>query len=1112
MTPMPGVTGHLLSAAFIEAELLYGESRDVEFAWRQLTAWRAACAMLGPASTPRALLQSAAAPLCAALGFDPPTAVEVLEHSVGATIASPSGAVALLITPWGEGIDSMWRLAVTQAAKRCVPWCVVFDGLRLRIVDGTRLYARRYVEFDLDLAIDHRPTFAAFWRIAGVTALTTSSADPRSLRSMVVSSDKHAAGVCQSLRDGVLTASAEILRALTHPPSLHGNIRELRPGIVGINHAFEQALTIVYRMLFLLFAEARALVPLWHPIYRDSYSLESLRDAAERAPRTVGLWDALRAIARLAHAGCRAGDLRVTPFNGRLFAPAGTPLAERRGLDDDAARRAVIALSTRPAADRAGRERIVYRDLGVEQLGAVYETLLDYAPRLNGGQLTLQAGSGVRKATGTFYTPQPIADYVVRRTLAPLVHDASPEQILKLRVLDPAMGSGAFLVAACRYLARAYEGALVQSGACHPSDIDERERVAIRRTIAERCLYGVDVNPMAVQLARLSLWLVTLAADRPLSFLDHRLQVGDSLLGAWLGQLRRPPNATRRAAVAPALPLFGDEAVGDALRAAVPVRFSLETTPNDTIEQVRAKERALATLTARHAALPRWKRVANLWCAAWFGSRDGAAPASAYGALSDAALTGHGALPAATAARYLEAADEVGERRRLFHWELEFPEVFFDADGSRRARAGFDAVIGNPPWDMIRADAGGTESRAEAREDIAPLLRFTRDAGVYAAQSDGHANRYQLFAERAVALTREGGRLGLVLPSGLATDHGSSPLRRLLFSRCAVDAVVGMDNHRGVFPIHRSVRFLLVTATQGQPTGQIACRLGVDEPAALEAVGEEPAEGSAWFPVRVTPALLERISGPDLGLPHLTTAVDLAIVERAAALFAPLGSHAGWSARFGRELNASDDREAFRNDRRGLLVVDGKHLEPYRVAFDGIGRSISAADARRLLPSRRHHRARLAYRDVASATNRLTLIAAVLPAGCVSTHTVFCLRTPLCRRDQHFLCGLFNSLVVNYLVRLRVTTHVTTATVEQLPIPTADAAPAAAREIAALARLLARRPTVAAFARLNARVAELYQLSVDEFEHILATFPLIPAADRVQALRLFEGRGVAVKR
>jgi type I restriction-modification system DNA methylase subunit len=213
----------------------------------------------------------------------------------------------------------------------------------------------------------------------------------------------------------------------------------------------------------------------------------------------------LQAIARLAHAGCRAGDLRVTPFNGRLFAPSRTPLADRRDLDDEAARRAVLALSTRPAPDRAGRERIAYRDLGVEQLGAVYETLLDYEPRIEPeprrsvqsdrdvspapvgpvegarppaarplerprSRVSLVRGSSIRKATGSFYTPQPLADYLVRRTLGPLVRDAAPGDILRLRVVDPAMGSGAFLVAACRYLADAYETALLRTGGCAASD------------------------------------------------------------------------------------------------------------------------------------------------------------------------------------------------------------------------------------------------------------------------------------------------------------------------------------------------------------------------------------------------------------------------------------------------------------------------------------------------------------------------------------------------------------------------------------------------------------------------------------------------------------------
>jgi hypothetical protein len=1047
--------------------------------------------------------------------------------------------VAVIVTRWGERLDPLWRDAVTEGIKRSAAWCLLFNGVRLRLVDAARVYARRHLEFDLDIATDDSRSLAALWSTASAGAFGSDRNDNASLSAIVAASDRHASGVCRSLRDGVLAASSEVLAALigcrrstnakaattagknrlSDDSQANQALRSSR-SLRATAETFEQALTIVYRMLFLLFAEARALVPLWHPVYRQSYSIEALRDIAERPERAPGLWDALRAIARLAHAGCRAGDLRVTPFNGRLFSPARTPLAERRDLDDETARRAILALSTRQAPDRSGRQRIAYRDLGVEQLGAVYETLLDYEPRIEDARgsdgasrvtVSLESGSGVRKATGTFYTPQPIADYLVRRTLGPLVRDLDADRILQLRIVDPAMGSGAFLVAACRYLAAAYEAALIRDGACHASDIDDADRARMRRTIAERCLYGVDLNPMAVQLARLSLWLATLSADRPLSFLDHRLATGDSLVGAWLAHLRTAPKARRSSQRPASMPLFADDAVREALRQTLPIRFSLESIPNDTLDQVKTKERALAAITARNAAASRWKRVADAWCATWFAGDD--VPASAFGALSDLALTGTSVLPTRMAARCADAAAAAAAARRFFHWELEFPEVFFDRDGCRRADGGFDAVIGNPPWDMIRADAGSAAARSRARRDLGAMLRFTRDSGIYTSQSGGHANCYQLFLERAIDLVRAGGRFGLVLPSGLATDQGSAALRRRLLTRCNVDAIIGVDNHRGVFPIHRSVRFLLVTATAGSATSAIACRFGVHDPSELEAIGDARADGDA-FPVRLTPAALERLSGPDLTIPTLRSPVDVAIAERAATRFPPLGSERGWSAVFGRELNATDDRAAFRavdrergtrlqRDQYNLPVIEGKHIEPFHVAVDRAAYAIRADDARRLLRSNRHERPRLAYRDVASATNKMTLIAAVLPAGCVSTHTVFCLRTPLPRRAHYFLCGLFNSLVVNYLVRLRVTTHVTTATVERLPVPPPDAAPAAVREIAALARLLSRRSDPVAAARLNARVAELYHLTRTEFAHVLDTFPLISRQARDQALKRF---------
>jgi hypothetical protein len=691
------------------------------------------------------------------------------------------------------------------------------------------------------------------------------------------------------------------------------------------------------------------------------------------------------------------------------------------------------------------------------------------------------------------------------------VAESTPEQILSLKVLDPAMGSGAFLVAACTYLAQAYESALVRAGTCHSTDLGPRERVNIRRTIAERCLYGVDLNPMAVQVARLSLWLATLAADKPLSFLDHHLQVGDSLLGAWLSSLRSAPGGRRRPGGKVSFPLFEDATIGDALAEALPVRFTLSSVPDDSVERVHEKERALAALARRHTALSKWKRIADLWCAHWFADQH-AGGAFPFRAIADAILTGQSALPERTVSACLDDSERIAAARRFFHWELEFPEVFFEPAGTRRPAPGFDAVIGNPPWDMIRADSGSAETRSRARHEIGGTMRFTRESGVYESQSDGHVNRYQLFVERATALARPNGRFGLVLPSGLAMDHGSARLRRLLFSQCAVDSLVGFENRLRVFPIHRSVRFLLLTATRGSPTTEMCCRLGVMDPATLETVEDRSGQHDPWFTVRMSPALLTRLSGDDLSVPDVRAPIDLAIAERAAVLFPALGDDRGWGLRFGRELNATEDRDHFRAAGRGLPIVEGKALEPFRVNVGQARCSIAPGNARQRLGAR-HERPRLAYRDVASATNRVTLIAAVLPAGCVSTHTIFCLRTRLPLRAQYFLCGLFNSFVVNYLVRLRVATHVTTAIVERLPVPPRETAPGTFEEIAAMARFLSRhapdRSEAAAtvFANLNARVGRLYRLTDEEFEHVLGTFPLVESEVRAAALQAFKRLG-----
>jgi hypothetical protein len=1090
-----GFSGRLIAEQFLEEQIArFPQPSQVPGFIDGYRKRREGQRLLGPASSVRTVLEAAATPIAEWLGFGVAD-VEFLGNAAAASLRADGVVVALLVTGWGDRLDPWWRVAVVDGRRRGASWCLLFNGTHVRLLNAARVYSRRFAEFDLDSAADDEMTVSAMRLLLTAEVMTrrTSSRDDSRLDALLALSEGHASNVCRSLRAGVLETSEHVLRALA-----------TRPHRQSVAEVFEQALTIVYRMVFLFFAEGRSLVPSWHPIYRNSYSLEHLSEQAiSQTP--VGLWDALRAVARLAHAGCRAGDLRVTPFNGRLFAPSKTPLADRRDLDDDAARRSLIALSTRPSADGEGRERIAYRDLGVEQLGAVYETLLDYIPRVDRRQIegtsrtqtivSLEAGSGVRKATGTFYTPQPIASYLIRQTLQPLVREATPEQILDLKILDPSMGSGAFLVGTCAFLSEAYEAALITHTRCHPSDLGPRERATIRRTIAERCLYGVDLNPMAVQLARLSLWLATLAADRPLSFLDHHLQVGDSLLGTWISCLRRPPSDRRRTE---SMPLLDGLPVEQTLRVVLPIRFSLASDPNDTPEHVRAKERALADLTHRESSLSKWKRIADLWCARWFDPELRTC-APVFRTLSDAILTGQCVLPRAKADHFLGIAEASAIVHRFFHWELEFPEVFFDATGERKPDAGFAAVVGNPPWDMVRADHD-TRDRSQSRAESASVVRFTRDAGVYEAQSDGHANRYQLFLERSLALTRPGGRVGLVLPAGLTADHGSTRLRRWLFSRASVDALVGFDNKQAIFPIHRSVRFLLLTGTSGAVTTSIGCRFGEVDPAILEQCDDNGRQ--AWFSVRLSPELIRQLSGDDLSVPDVRTPVDLAIAEKAATLFRPLGADSGWSARFGRELNATDDRDVLRAAGHGLPVAEGKLVEPYQLRLSDARHSISTSDAGRLL-GQRHRHWRLAYRDVASATNRRTLIAALLPPGSVSTHTVFCLRTPLSLMAQRFLCGLFNSLVVNYLVRLRVVTHVTTTIVERLPVPIEEEAGTAYSEVGSIARALSQRHDSILEARLNALVAHLYQLTREEFDHVLGTFPLIAAADRSRAFDQF---------
>jgi hypothetical protein len=218
----------------------------------------------------------------------------------------------------------------------------------------------------------------------------------------------------------------------------------------------------------------------------------------------------------------------------------------------------------------------------------------------------------------------------------------------------------------------------------------------------------------------------------------------------------------------------------------------------------------------------------------------------------------------------------------------------------------------------------------------------------------------------------------------------------------------------------------------------------------------------------------------------------------------PLGSENGWGARFGRELNATDDRPHFHSRRGGLPVLEGKHIEPFRVHIDRAATRILRQRAALLLePAQTFMRSRLAYRDVASSTNRLSLIAAILPAGVVTTHSLFCLRTPLSKDNQAFLCGMLNSFVANYLIRQVMTTHLGSATVEALCVPRPHDESMRFRELVELARALSVEHSDEDYARLQAVAASCYGLTAEELTHVLSTFPLIDETTRAKTLDEF---------
>ncbi len=548
---------------------------------------------------------------------------------------------------------------------------------------------------------------------------------------------------------------------------------DLSPNALGpddLQEIYDQSLYLLYRLLFILYGESRGLLPMENELYREYYSLSRItQDIADgrmaRVERTTMVWRRLETLFRII-----GGDdaqlnrsLDVPRYDGGLFDPQHHPFLEEKEIGDAALIRALDLLSRRET--ETGREFVDYRTLGVRHLGSIYEGLLEYQPRYadepvvairdgNGerwvkaaeapadahvvdqhaaGEIYLATDRGERKATGSYYTPQYIVEYIVAHTVDPVVAQLREETnrqidkaakqqnsktakrqngktadgqvlvdaLLGLKILDPAMGSGHFLVEATEHLAieLATDPAVTTETR---EETSEEDLTYWKRRVVERCIYGVDKNPLAVELAKLSLWLATFAADKPLGFLDHHLKCGDSLIGARVDDLGEAPpvmltkkqlreREARYATGARQANLFEMRLI-EKLPTVMGRILEITAQESDSYDTVRAKN--AANQAVRKLKAP-FEAVADLWVSAYF---DHEFTKGEY----DAALMAIGQPEALMDQEAVQRARSLADERHFFHWELAFPEVFYNEQGQRRGDdAGFDVVMGNPPYFSI---------------------------------------------------------------------------------------------------------------------------------------------------------------------------------------------------------------------------------------------------------------------------------------------------------------------------------------------------------------------------------------------------------------------------
>ena len=669
------------------------------------------------------------------------------------------------------------------------------------------------------------------------------------------------------------------------------------------------ALILLYRLLFVLYAEDRGLLPVNDSRYVDYGLRKPVRDDIARrmaegsalSSRATNYYDHLMTLSQLIDQGDAA--IGLPPYNGGLFNDAAAPLLSSVRLPDAAIAPIIYDLSHTETPE--GRRFVNYRDMSVQQLGSIYERLLEREPVWDDdGNVVARPNSYARKDSGSFFTPQELVDLIVDRTLKPLAEErlgafvekavelaADPrpkaerhaellqmdpaEAVLDLKVLDPAMGSGHFLVTAVDFLSDyiaemvehapgvpewldgEYVSPLVERVAAIRQDIAQRAQAAdwvmdqaqltdqsiIRRMVLKRCIYGADKNPLTVELAKVSLWLHSFTVGAPLSFLDHHLRSGDSLVG--LRVMEATAELNRLGGLFASSAITGAEAATDGME-------RIEEMSDADIAEVRQSATLFQDVEDTTADL---RSLLDLltglrWLTAGMKQRERRAfetqlvdtlaeqPDEAYGLLARGVFT-DGSLPESAFTDLWNKARSIAQREGFLHWEAAFPGVWHSWQ-SAHSQGGFDAVIGNPPWDRIklqevewfatrapelahaptaaarkngvdRLRASGSPLASEfdaAKERAESLGKMVRASGHYPLLGSGDVNLYSLFVERAMGLVKPDGIVGLLTPSGIYADKTAANFFRSVSTSGRVGGLFDFENRKIFFKdIHASFKF-----------------------------------------------------------------------------------------------------------------------------------------------------------------------------------------------------------------------------------------------------------------------------------------------------------------